>query len=517
MQTENTVLVIMDGIGYSTRAEGNAVYAANMKNHKKIIAEGASCLIEASGERVGLQIGAYGNSEVGHNALGDGQHTKQSLALLNDQIATGEIFKMPTYLKLLKNAEKKGNKLNIIMLLSDGRNHSNIDHLFPFLKDINKYNKNIKISIHALLDGRDVFGQSGYKYIKQTLDFISKNKINASISTVGGRGVILMDRYESNTAWVTNGFKAIVDGVGAATNNIEKSLNDFYKNNPELTDQEFPPHILNKNGLIKNGDSVLLLNYRADRALEMCRMFDHGKYISAEDYKKIDKCFFAGILQYDAETDCPHNYISEPPKITNTLTEYLGDLGLKQYTVTEAVKYGHLTYYFNGNTTKKYHENLEVYKRFESDKVIYSQKPKMQAKKITNCVVDAIKSGEYKFIKCNLANGDMVGHTGNFKAAVIACKEVDKCLGKIYKACKKYKTNLIVVADHGNADVMVDENGKIVSSHTANPVWFSAINFASSPFKLNEGEWDLTNVTASIATSLNIKPNKVWEKSIISR
>ncbi len=515
MNIQNTMLVIMDGIGHNSTPAGNAVYVANMKNLKKIINEGASTLIDASGEAVGLINGVSGNSEVGHNVLGSGQIIKQSLNLLNEQIKTQEIFNMPTFKKLVENAKKDNHKFNMIILLSDGNTHSNIDHLFAFLKKVKEIAPEVLISIHALLDGRDVSPQSAYKYIKQTNDFIQKNKINAFISTASGRNTILMDRYESDTTKVTLGFKTIVEGYGIKTKNIETELNKYYKNTPNATDENAPCYILNSNGLINNGDSVLLLNYRVDRAIETCAMFDYGKYISEEDYKKINNCLFAGILLYDAEKNCPLNYISVPQKIENTLTEYLSKNKIKQYTVAETQKYGHVTYYFNGNFPDSFDKNYEDYEEIQSDKVIFSQKPKMKAEKITKACLNAIKSNNYQFIKCNFANGDMVGHTGNFKATIIACKTVDKCLKKIYNCCKKNKFNLIVTADHGNADIMIDKNNNIVSSHTINPVWFSAINFNGKPFELNKGSFGLSNVTASIAKSLNIEPNKKWNKSII--
>jgi len=514
-QVENTVLIIMDGIGYNPSPAGNAVYVANMKNHKKIITMGASTLINASGEEVGLIKNASGNSEVGHNAIGSGQHIKQGLNLLNEQIENGEIFKMQNFLLAIENAKNKNTKINLIILLSDGNVHSSINHLFAFLKKISELAPNILISIHALLDGRDVFPQSAYKYIKQTLDFIKNNNINAIISTASGRNTILMDRYQSNTSLVTAGFHTIVNGKGIKTENIEQSLNQYYKEVNGATDENAPAYILDEQGLIKNNDSVILLNYRGDRAVEMCEMFDKGKFITYSDYLKINNCFFAGILLYDAEKSCPKNYISVPMGINNTLTEYLSNKNIKQYTVTESQKFGHLTYFFNGNSTKIFNPQLETYEEIKSDKVIFSEKPKMKANQIADKVAKAIKSKNYNFIKCNFANGDMVGHTGNFDAVVTACKTVDKCLNKIYKYCKKYNYNLLVTADHGNADVMIDQNNHIVTSHTNNLVWFSAINFNGKSFELNAGEFGLTNIASSICKSLNIEPNKKWEKSII--
>ncbi len=515
MKIENTVLVIMDGIGYSTTPAGNAVAVADMKNHKKIISEGVSTLISASGTEVGFLENASGNSEVGHNAIGCGQHIKQGLSLLNEQIENGDIFKMPTFLKLVENAKQNNHKFNFIILLSDGNVHSSINHLFAFMKKISEIDSKILISVHALLDGRDVNPQSAYKYIKQTLDFINQNKINAILSTASGRNTILMDRYESDTSKVIAGFKTIVNGVGIETNNVEASLKEYYSKNENATDENAPAFILNKQGLIKNGDSVLLLNYRGDRAVEMCQMFDRGKYIGNSEFKQIENCLFAGILLYDAEKLCPQNYVSITPNINNTLTEFLCENNIKQYTVTESQKYGHLTYFFNGNTTKIFNKNLESYEEIKSDKVIFSEKPKMKAKEIADKVVEAIKSKNFNFIKCNFANGDMVGHTGNFSATITACKAVDKGLEKIYNACKKNNFNLIVIADHGNAEKMLDEKNNIVTSHTNNPVWFSAVNFNEHKFELNAGKFGLTNIAATVATSLGLEPNKVWEKSII--
>jgi len=511
-EIQKTVLCIIDGLGENPSDSGNAVKAANMKNLEYARANFPSTLIKASGPEVGLvDVKDPGNSEVGHNAIGSGQYIKQGLALLNDQFESGDIWNSKTWLELSANAKKT--KLNVFVLLSDGRLHSDIAHLFKLLDKC--ATEKITVAIHALLDGRDVPTQSAMHYIDLTNAHIKKCGVDAVIATVAGRSVLVMDRYETDTTLLSNTVETCVRGSGLFSGNIERAIQEEYKKRPSMTDETLPAFILDEHYLIDNGDSVLLLNYRGDRAVQLCKMFEEGKYLTPEQYKEIDKCFFAGALQYDAELNLPKNFLCPPPNIQNTLSEWLCKHNVRQYSVTETVKFGHLTYFFNGNKAQPFDPSLEVWKEYKSDVLanMYNQAPEMQSLKITD---DAIKNlGNFDFIKLNLPNPDMVGHTGDFNATVVGCKTVDKCLGKLIEACKSTKANLIITSDHGSAEFMQYPDGKPMSSHTNSPVPFIVLPFAGTPVKIKDGEYGLTNIAATVCDLLGIPISPHFNPSLV--
>jgi 2,3-bisphosphoglycerate-independent phosphoglycerate mutase len=513
-----TVLCIVDGLGYSPNVKGNAVTAAEMPNLTKILAEYPSCYIKASGKEVGLDSDKdAGNSEVGHNAIGAGQTIKQGLSLINGRFSDGSIFNGETW-KNISQTAKRG-KLDIIILLSDGRVHSDIAHLFAVLDQCKR--EDLTVSIFAIADGRDVVPHSIKDYISQTNDYIGKIGVRAKIAVVGGRGQIFMDRYESQTELLTRAFEVCVDGSAEVVkmSGAEQYIDDFYKNNPGVTDEQLPPFVLDGGALISDGDAVLLLNYRGDRAIETARMFDEGAYITGAQFDRIKNCYFAGILQYDSEKNLPRNYLCEPPVIENTLTAWLCGQGIKQYTVTETVKFGHLTYFFNGNKTQPENPALETWAEIESDKLNnqYDKAPKMKAAEIADKLIFNIRHGDYSFFKCNFPNPDMVGHTGDFDAAVTACRFVDKQLGRLYDVCKTDGVNLIVTADHGNAEEMLDGNGNIKTSHTNNLVPFAVCPFGSGgDVTIKEGDFGLTNIAATVCTLLGVAVNPAFNVGILS-
>jgi len=510
-----TVLCIIDGLGINPDTHGNAVLAADMKNLWSAYDKYPSINIVASGQEVGLVSEKdAGNSEVGHNAIGAGKRIKQGLALLNEVFETGEVFESKSWKLLAENAKKS--KLNITILLSEGRIHSNLEHLYKVLERCGK--EKIKVAIHAVADGVDVGTQSVLEYIKKTRECIDRVGVDAKIAVVGGRGVIFMDRYEANLPAMARAFEASVEGKGVVTKDIENSVNELYEKNPSLTDASMQVFILEPDWLIKNGDSVLHLNFRGDRSVQTCQMFEHGKYLTKEQFAKIDNCVFAGALEYDTEQGIPKNFLCPPPKIENTLTEWLCKFGVRQFSVTETAKFGHLTYFFNGNRAKPVDVELETWLQIPSDELgmDFSSKPKMQAQKITDETLKAIKSDKYDFIKLNLPNPDMVGHSGNFDAVVEGTKEVDKCLGQIVDVCKSNKTNLIILSDHGNAEEMLDDKGKPKPSHTNNVVPFIIMPFASDKqWKIKNGEFGLTNIAATICELLDIQVSEHFNGGII--
>lgn len=500
-QFNKTVLCVMDGLGYCERTSGNAVTRAGMPNLTKAQQTHLSTLIRASGHEVGLDSAKdAGNSEVGHNAMGAGVTIKQGLSLLNDAFATGKIFKSAVWQKISTFP-----KLNIIILCSNGRVHSNIEHLFQVVEQCKK--QNLPFSVIAITDGRDVSPRSAAEFLTQV----------PNLAVIGGRGQIFMDRYQAQTEMLTKAFEVCVEGKAPVINDWRAYLEEFYQANPSLSDEQVPPAIIDPNNLIKNGEAILLLNYRGDRAVETARMFDKGDYVTAEQFEQIKDCYFAGILQYDAEMNLPANYLCEPPVINNTLTSWLCEHGARQYTVTETVKFGHMTYFFNGNKSAPIDPALETWLEIPSDKLnnLYDKAPKMQAEPITDKLIAAIQSGDYDFLKCNLPNPDMVGHTGNFDAAVIACQTVDNCVGRLYDVCREQGVNLIITADHGNAEEMQDESGKTKTSHTNNLVPLIVCPFGTPDVTLQDGEFGLTNIAATVCDLMGVPANPLFNPSMV--
>lgn len=496
-----TVLCVMDGLGHNARTEGNAVVAAGMPRLNAAKQQHLTTLIRASGHEVGLDSAKdAGNSEVGHNAMGAGVTIKQGLSLLNDAFATGKIFESAVWQKICTYP-----KLNIIILCSNGRVHSNIEHLFLVTKQCEK--QNLPYSVIAITDGRDVSPRSAAEFLAQV----------PHLAVVGGRGQIFMDRYQAQTEMLTKAFEVCVEGKAPVVKDWRAYLDEFYQKNPNLSDEQVPPAIIDPDNLIKNGEAVLLLNYRGDRAVETARMFDNGDYLSDAQRALIKDCYFAGILQYDAELNLPKNYLCEPPVINNTLTAWLCEHGVRQYTVTETVKFGHMTYFFNGNKSAPIDPKLETWLEIPSDKLnnLYDKAPKMKAVEITDKLIENIESGKYDFLKCNLPNPDMVGHTGNFAAAVTACQTVDACVGRLYDVCEKHKVNLIITADHGNAEEMLDENGKVKTSHTNNLVPLVVCPFATPDVQLADGEFGLTNLAATVCDLLGVPANPHFNPSMV--
>ena len=505
-------LIILDGVGYSKQKIGNAVMQAKMPNFKKLIKKN-SLLISASGTRVGLPSDEIaGNSEVGHNTLGAGKIYKQGLSLVDDAFKNKSIFKTEIWQKLIDNAKNKA--IHFVGLLSDAFVHGNIKHLEKLITEC-KNQKIKKVYVHALLDGRDVAPQSGVKYLKEILKFLEKTDKNYKLVDFAGRNTLVMDRYEANTDIVSQAFNVYVNKNANFSANFERTIKQIYSENKSITDENIQPFILDKKAKIENGDSVVLYNFRGDRALEFAQMFDSGKYISGSDYSKIKDCVFAGMMQYDGDLKIPKNFLVKPPQIKNTLTEFLIENNIKQYSVTETQKFGHITYYFNGNRKEKLSKTLETYKEIKSDKgITFDEKPEMKAEEITKDLCNAFQK-KYVFYKTNFANGDMVGHTGNLQASIKGLEKVDECLGKILKCAKQNNVSLIILADHGNCEKMINSDGSRNTSHTNNKVWCTVVNNSNQKFKLKKGKFGLSNIASSICKMIGLDTPNYFDESII--
>jgi 2,3-bisphosphoglycerate-independent phosphoglycerate mutase len=463
-----------------------------------------------------------GNSEVGHNALGCGQIYAQGAKLVNNSIETGGMYESDTWKELVGRVKESGT-LHFLGLLSDGNVHSNIAHLKAMITQAKK--EGVKtVRIHVLLDGRDVPATSALTYIddlEKTTAALNDASFDAKIASGGGRMKITMDRYDADWSMVKRGWDTHVLGIGVKFATATEAITKFRAEHENIIDQDLPPFVIAQNdnpvGKIEDGDSVILFNFRGDRALEISRAFDDEKFDKFDRVKKPD-VLYAGMLQYDGDLKIPQKFLVEPPKIKHTLSETLVANGVKQYAVSETQKFGHVTYFWNGNRNEKFSEQLEVFEEIPSDRVSFDERPWMKCAEVTDKVIEAAKSGEYGFIRANFPNGDMVGHTGNFDAAVIAVEAVDLCLARILKTAEETGSALIITADHGNADEMYEKSkkGDIApkTSHTLNPVPFIIVD-KDADYKIKEGSFGLANVAATVVKMLGIEKPVSWEESVI--
>ncbi len=481
------VLVIMDGVGYGKYEEGDAVKASKMKYLDWFTKNCPHTQLKAHGTAVGLPSDDdMGNSEVGHNAIGCGRVFAQGAKLVGESISSGKMFTDATWLKLTKNVKDKDSTLHFIGLASDGNVHSHIDHLKAMVAQA--YKDGIKkVRVHALLDGRDVDPTSALVYITPLEEYLASFKdVDYRIASGGGRMFITMDRYNADWPMVQRGWYAHVLGEGRMFESATQAIETYRKENSGLLDQDMHEFVIAKDGkpvgTIEDGDSVILYNFRGDRALEITNAFEAGKDFDKFDRKRVPACEYAGMMEYDGDAHIPHQYLVNPPSIDRTMGEYLTKTGVKLLAISETQKYGHVTYFFNGNKQGKFDDKLEDYVEVPSDVVPFEQRPWMKCAEITDKVIEAIKSGKYDHIRLNYPNGDMVGHTGVFNAVVCSMEGMDLQLGRLKAAIEEAGGILCLTADHGNSDdmyehnkdgsVKMDKNGepKAKTSHSLNPV-----------------------------------------------
>ena len=399
------VLVIMDGVGRGDGGPGDAVAQAKTPVLDRLMATCPMTWLKAHGTAVGLPSDDdMGNSEVGHNALGCGQIYSQGAKLVQESIESGALFQSKTWLELVDNA-KAGHALHFLGLLSDGNVHSNISHLIAMLKKARELDLP-RVYCHILLDGRDVPATSALEYVQQLEDVLAglnDGTHTYKIASGGGRMVITMDRYEANWPMVEAGWKTHVLGEGRQFASAKDAIETYRAENPGMIDQDLLPFVVAENGQpvgkIANGDSVILFNFRGDRAQEISLAFDR------KDFDKFDRgdytgVKFAGMLEYDGDLKIPQHYLVEPPVIKNTLTEVLCKAGIHEYAVSETQKYGHVTYFWNGNRSGKVDENLEVYDEVPSDVIPFDQAPAMKSKEITDKMVENMASHQFQFLRC---------------------------------------------------------------------------------------------------------------------
>jgi len=522
------LLIIMDGVGIGREDETNAVYMADTPTLDRLWAgEKLYTQLRAHGPAVGLPSeGDMGNSEVGHNALGAGRVFAQGAKRVNTAIASGEIYETELWKKITA-VGREGKTVHFIGLLSDGNVHSHIDHLFSMINTCADQGVK-KLRIHPLIDGRDVGERSALDYIlptEQLLEKISKEKgFDYAIASGGGRMKVTMDRYGADWTIVERGWDAHVRGKGRPFASASQAIRTMYEEDAKITDQYLGSFVVvdadgKPVGQIVDGDAVIFFNFRGDRAIEISRAF------TEESFDKFDReprpdVLFAGIMQYDSDINMPPLYLVLPPKIDRSVSECLVTEKTTMFAISETQKFGHVTYFWNGNRSGYIDKSLETYVEIPSDRIEFDKAPKMKAFEITDKTTELLESGRYRFGRVNFANGDMVGHTGVMEAAMVAVETVDACVGRLIETVRKLGGITVITADHGNSDEMFSiKNGKkqVITAHSLNPVPFWIVD---SGYK---GDYEmagienpgLSNVAATLLNLLGYDKPEDYDPSLI--
>ena len=469
---KKAVLIILDGYGIAPASPGNAITNADTPNLDALNAAFPHSQLMASGLDVGLPAGQMGNSEVGHTNIGAGRVVFQILPKMTKEIEDGDFFKNPVYVKCLDDAVANDRPLHVLGLMSTGGVHSHLKHIFGML-DMAKQRGVKQTYVHCFLDGRDVAPTSGAGFVAQ-LNEKCKELGNAKIATIQGRfwGMDRDKRWDR----VERGYNCIVCGEGNMDPDPVHAVESSYQTWDEagekyLTDEFMLPTVIAPEGVINQGDSVVFMNFRPDRAREMTWALNLPEFDGFDRKKKVYPLSYVCTAQYDENLTLP---IAYPPEvIENTLGDYISALGLKQFRVAETEKYAHVTFFFNGGVEKVCDGEERCLVPSPKEFATYDLIPQMSAEKVCDKVVEAIAGDKYALIVCNFANCDMVGHTGVMDAAIKAVETVDACMGRIVEEVSRHEDLvLLVTADHGNADCMFDETGKVNTAHTTNPVPF---------------------------------------------
>lgn len=526
------VTIVMDGYGLAKSETGSAIAAARKPTLDRLFANYPNVSLRAHGTAVGMPSDEdMGNSEVGHNAIGAGQVYSQGAALVADAIASGAIWAGEAWQQIVAGA--RSGTLHFIGLFSDGNVHSHIDHLKAMVARAKQ--EGVKtVRVHALLDGRDVPETSALDYtvpFEAFLQELSTDGFDAQIASGGGRMNITMDRYDANWSMVEKGWHTHVLGKGDQFASATEAVKTLRERFPGTIDQDLPPFVIASAGkpvgTIEDGDAVVLFNFRGDRAIEITRAFEEAAF-DKFDRVRAPKVTYAGMLQYDGDLKLPQRFLVNPPAITDTSGEWFAKSGITQFACSETQKFGHVTYFWNGNRSGKF--DGETYQEVPSDVVPFEQRPWMKTAEVADQMIDAVRGGRFRFLRANLAAGDMVGHTGSLDAAVTAMQAVDLAVGRVLPHVLAAKGTLVVTADHGNLDDMAerdktgapkrDATGRVLprTSHTLNRVPFVVYDGAGRALRLAEGlpEAGLGNVASTLLTLLGFAPPKDYEPSLVA-
>ena len=501
------LVVVMDGVGLGPGDAGDAVALARTPVLDWLMEHCPWVSLKAHGTAVGMPSDEdMGNSEVGHNALGAGRIYSQGAKLVNKAIASGKIFECQTWKRLIARCTSastdEGGALHLIGMVSDGNVHSHQDHLHALIT--RAHQEGVKrLFVHALLDGRDVGKFTAQNYIgpleKHLAQFDGRQGCTYRIASGGGRMTTTMDRYSSDWSIVERGWQAHVHGQGRAFPSAMAAIATYRQELPKVGDQDLPEYVITQQdrpvGPIRDGDGVIFLNFRGDRAIQISRAFEDDEFPHFDRGRRPD-VLYAGMMQYDGDFLIPKQFLVDPPHITRTLGEYLARNGLPQFACSETQKYGHVTYFWNGNRGGKFDGQLEEYLEIPSDHPPFDAKPWMKSAEITDATIERLRKGSFRFGRINYANGDMVGHTGVRQAVILGVEAVDLSLGRLLEVVREVNGVALITADHGNSDEMYrrdkdghflikKETGEIEPrvSHTLNRVpliLFDPIGLAAS-------------------------------------
>ena len=519
------LIVVADGVGVAPQGPSNAVTEAHTPTLDALTSSDLACELLAHGPAVGLPSeDDMGNSEVGHNAIGAGRIFDQGAKLVNASIASGSMWESAVWKKAIEQARE--GTLHLIGLHSDGNVHSHTDHLYAQLRQAAAEGVS-SVAVHILHDGRDVAARSALGYIEATEAVLAELNdnlgVNYRIASGGGRMYITMDRYGADWEMVERGYNCHTHGVGrgfaSATEAVETMYAESDDGDQYLEEFVVVDHNGQPVGTMADGDAVLLFNFRGDRAIEISQAYED------EDFVHFDRgarpnLYYAGLLQYDGDALVPENYLVNPPVIDRTMGEFLCQAGLKSFAISETQKFGHVTYFWNGNKSGYINEDLETYIEIPSDNVEFNKTPGMKVREITAETIRLIRSGEYQFGRINFPNGDMVGHTGDLGATIEAMEVIEDCMGQLMQVMNEVGGVMIYTADHGNADIMYTEKDGVRSpktSHTLSPVPFAIYDpsFNDEYSVQAPDRAGLSNVAATTFNLLGYEAPPDYDQSLI--
>lgn len=532
-------IIVLDGVGEGRKDEGDAVFLARTPVFDMLDKVAQKTFLFAHGTHVGMPTDAdMGNSEVGHNALGAGRVFAQGARLVEEAVESERLYLSDTWNWLLEPVLSNEKTLHFIGLLSDGNVHSNISHLISMIQHADKIGVK-SLCVHPLLDGRDVGATTSLIYIDQLeavlAEINKKSERNYRIASGGGRMITTMDRYEADWRIVERGWHAHVLGDARKFESARQAIETFRAEEEGISDQNLPPFVIvrdgNPVGTIEDGDSVIMYNFRGDRAIEISRAFEEDNFNKFDRIRR-PAVRYAGMMQYDGDAHIPTKFLVAPPAIDRTSGEYMVSTGLNILAAAETQKFGHVTYFWNGNRSGYFDETREKYIEVESDRVEFSQRPWMKCAEVTDAVIAELDKKHYDLVRINYANGDMVGHTGSLEATIIAIEAVNLALGRLLEKVKSMGGVAIITADHGNSDQMfqINKKGEIskdaegnpipLTSHTLNrvPCWYYDPT-GKLPWKLNDAVEPkrLSNIAATAINLLGYEAPADYDSSLLKR
>lgn len=531
------VFLVLDGIGDGPGDAWDAVALARTPNLDRLRREGLVTAIRAHGTAVGLPSDSdIGNSEVGHNILGAGRVFPQGASSVETAIASGAIWQ-GCWRDAVAQVKTHGGTLHLLGLLSDGNVHAHERHLYAMLERAAQEGVQ-RARVHVLLDGRDVMDKTAHVHLErleqQLAAVRTASGVDYRIASGGGRMAITMDRYGADWPMVARGWQAHVLGQAPVFASAMDALNAARAATADLSDQYVPAFVVDDGqgracGTVNDGDAVILFNFRGDRAIEITRAFTEGAGFSEFERQRVPRVYFAGMMLYDGDAGIPANFLVAPATVSDTVSECLADTGIRQFACAETQKFGHITYFWNGNRSDKFDEATETYLEVPSDRVPFDQRPWMKSAETADALLDAIADPGYTFVRANFAGGDMVGHTGRLDAAILAVEAVDLAVGRLMQAAEAHKLCLVVTADHGNAEDMVERDGKGQplhdasgtpmgrTSHTRSLVPFIVRDYSGRALQLADvAKPGLANAAATIVTLLGLQVPAHFEPSLVN-